>query len=67
MSVEIVTVCKLNGQWGLWLPGCREHVTRYYGKTIISKVHALYIAEVVMAAYQTEYGEPLPWQVEVIE
>ena len=67
MDREIVTVCKLEGQWGLWLPGCQEHVTQYYGQQIGSKAHALAVVGTIKAAYYTEYRSPLLWQVEVVD
>jgi len=72
-QTEIVTVCKLNGQWGLWLPGCQEHVTQYHPSSLHrplllnSKQAVLDAVEHIRENWRADYGEDLPWRVEVIE
>ena len=65
---EIVTVCQLDGQWGLYLPGCREHVTSYCTRDLSgSKQAVLDAIEQIKAYWYTDYGCELPWDVQVIE
>jgi len=66
-SREVVTVCQLNDQWGLWLPGCKEHITNYRTKDLSSKQSVLDAIEQIKAYWYADYGDELPWAVQVIE
>lgn len=76
MTREIVTVCQINGQWGLWLPGCGEHITSYWPrqegrklkpKRLDSKQAVLNAIESIRSEWRKEYGDELPWHVEVLD
>ena len=71
MNREIVTVCQLNDQWGLWLPGCKEHVTSWCGNALLpswpkfpSCGAVLEAIKHIKALYRRDYDDELPWTVQ---